>query len=246
MQFNNKTVVVTGSTQGIGEAIAVRFGALGANVVVNGTREPLAKAVVERITAAGGTAGYFLANVASPTEADALISFAQEKFGSIDILINNAGITRDNLLMRMSEEEWDSVLNVNLKGAFNVIKSASRILLKQRGGAIVNITSVVGVMGNAGQANYAASKAGLIGLTKSAAKEFASRNIRCNAIAPGFIETPMTSGLPDSVKEKYLTAIPLGSFGKPEDIADAAVFLASDNAKYITGQVLNIDGGLAN
>lgn len=248
MEFSDKTVIVTGSTQGIGREIALKFGAAGANVVVNGINTPeqieLAKSVCDEIKAAGGNADYIVGDVSKPEQTDELVKFALDKFGKIDIIVNNAGITRDNLIMRMSEAEWDSVISVNLKGAFNVIKSASRILMKQRSGVIVNMASVSGVMGNAGQANYAASKAGLIGLTKTVAKELASRGIRCNAIAPGFIRTAMTDKLKDEIREQYKTSIPLGHFGEVEDIANLALFLSGDKAKYITGQVINVDGGL--
>ncbi len=248
MEFQDKTVVVTGSTQGIGREIAMKFATEGANLIVNGINVPeqeeLAKSACAEIEKLGGHGAYILGDVSKPEDTDALIKFAMETFGKIDVIVNNAGITRDNLIMRMSEAEWDSVLSVNLKGAFNVIKSASRTLMKQRSGVIVNMASVSGVMGNAGQANYSASKAGLIGLTKTVAKEFASRGIRCNAIAPGFIQTAMTDKLKDEIKESYMKSIPLGKFGQVEDIANLAVFLSGDKAKYITGQVINVDGGL--
>lgn len=248
MEFQNKTVIVTGSTQGIGREIALKFGAEGANVVVNGIDIPLQKELAESACAEirenGGKAEYMLCDVSKPEETDALIKFALEKFEKIDVIVNNAGITRDNLIMRMSESDWDSVLAVNLKGAFNVIKSAARTLTKQRSGVIINMASVSGVMGNAGQANYSASKAGLIGLTKSVAKELAARNIRCNAVAPGFIQTAMTDKLKEDIKEAYLASIPLKRFGQVEDIANLVLFLAGDKAKYITGQVINVDGGL--
>ncbi len=248
MNFNGKTVIVTGSTQGIGRATAMKFASLGANIVINGINTPeqeeLAKSAVAEAEAQGVKAVYNLADISKPDEAESLIKFAHDTFGSIDVIVNNAGITRDNLIMRMSEAEWDSVLSVNLKGSFNVIRAAARILLKQRSGSIVNMASVSGVMGNAGQANYSASKAGLIGLTKTVAKEFASRGVRCNAVAPGFIKTAMTDKLKDEIKQSYVSAIPLGRFGEVEDIANLVVFLASDNAKYITGQVVNVDGGL--
>ena len=223
MEYENKTVIVTGSARGIGREIAIKFGGLGANVVVfdidiEGQAET-AQTVCDEIKAAGGGAKYYLGDVSKPDDTDGLIKFAKDEFGSVDVIVNNAGITRDNLIMRMSEADWDAVLTVNLKGAFNVIKSA-------------------------GQANYAASKAGLIGLTKSVAKELASRNIRCNAIAPGFIQTPMTDKLPENIQQSYKDAIPLKRFGQVEDIANLAVFLAGDGAKYITGQVINVDGGL--
>lgn len=248
MNFNGKTVIVTGSTQGIGRAAALKFASLGANLVINGIETPeqeeLAKSAVSEADALGVKAVYCLTDISKPDGADALIKLAADTFGSIDVIVNNAGITRDNLIMRMSEAEWDSVIAVNLKGSFNVIRAAARTLLKQRSGAIVNMASVSGVMGNAGQANYSASKAGLIGLTKTVAKEFASRGVRCNAVAPGFIKTAMTDKLKDEIKELYVKEIPLGHFGEVEDIANLVAFLASDDAKYITGQVVNVDGGL--
>ncbi len=247
MDFNGKTVIVTGSTQGIGRQIAIKFGSMGANVVVNGIDTPdqreLANGVAEEVKAAGGNAVVAIGDVSKPADTDALIQCAADTFGAIDVIVNNAGITRDNLLLRMSESEWDSVLSVNLKGAFNVIHSATKRLMKQRSGVIVNMASVSGVAGNAGQANYSASKAGLIGLTKSVARELAPRGIRCNAVAPGFITTAMTDKLSDEVKAAFLESIPLKRFGEVEDIANLVAFLASDDAKYITGQVINVDGG---
>ena len=248
MEFKDKTVIVTGSTQGIGREIALKFGAQGANVIVNGIDLPqqkeFAESACDEIRKVGGQAEYILCDISKADETESLIKFAKERFGSVDIIINNAGITRDNLLMRMSEEEWDSVLSVNLKGAFLVIKSAAKILMKQKSGVIINMASVSGVMGNPGQANYSASKAGLIGLTKSTAKELAHWNIRCNSIAPGFIQTAMTDKLKEDVRNSYLEAIPLKRFGQVEDIANLALFLASNKSKYITGQVINVDGGL--
>ena len=248
MEFKDKCVIVTGSARGIGREIALKFGAEGANVVVfyiniDGQAET-AQAVCDEIKALGGDAKYILGDVSKPDDTDALIKFAKDEFGSVDVIVNNAGITRDNLIMRMSESDWDAVLTVNLKGAFNVIKSATRTLMKQRNGVIINMASVSGVTGNAGQANYSASKAGLIGLTKSVAKELASRNIRCNAIAPGFIRTPMTDKLSEDIQQSYKDSIPLKKFGQVEDIANLAVFLGSDKSEYITGQVINVDGGL--
>ena len=248
MEFKDKCVIVTGSARGIGREIALKFGAEGANVVVfyiniDGHAET-AQAVCDEIKALGGDAKYILGDVSKPDDTDALIKFAKDEFGSVDVIVNNAGITRDNLIMRMSESDWDAVLTVNLKGAFNVIKSATRTLMKQRNGVIINMASVSGVTGNAGQANYSASKAGLIGLTKSVAKELASRNIRCNAIAPGFIRTPMTDKLSEDIQQSYKDSIPLKKFGQVEDIANLAVFLGSDKSEYITGQVINVDGGL--
>lgn len=247
MDFNGKTVIVTGSTQGIGRQIAIKFGSMGANVVVNGIDTPdqreLADSVAAEVKAVGGNAVVAIGDVSQQNDTDALIQCAADNFGTIDVIVNNAGITRDNLLLRMSESEWDSVLSVNLKGAFNVIHSATKRLMKQRSGVIVNMASVSGVAGNAGQANYSASKAGLIGLTKSVARELAPRGIRCNAVAPGFITTAMTDKLSDEVKAAFLESIPLKRFGEVEDIANLVAFLASDDAKYITGQVINVDGG---
>lgn len=248
MEFKHKCVIVTGSARGIGREIALKFGAEGANVVVFDInidgQDEVAQSVCDEIKSLGGDAKYILGDVSKPEDTDKLIDFAKAEFGTVDVIVNNAGITRDNLIMRMSESDWDAVLTVNLKGAFNVIKSATRTLMKQRSGNIINMASVSGVMGNAGQANYSASKAGLIGLTKSVAKELASRNIRCNAIAPGFIQTPMTDKLSEDIQKAYKDSIPLKKFGQVEDIANLAVFLGSDKAKYITGQVINVDGGL--
>ncbi len=248
MEYKNKTVIVTGSTKGIGRQIALQFGAEGANVIINGRDIPMQNEVAENLCSEirllGGNADYVLGDISKAEDAEKLIVQTVEKFGSIDIIVNNAGITRDNLIMRMSEEDWDSVLDINLKGAFNVIKASVKVLMKQRYGVIINMTSVAGVMGNPGQANYSASKAGLIGLTKSVAKELASRNIRCNAVAPGFIQTEMTDKLKDDIKSAYLDSIPLKCFGQVEDIANLVLFLSSDKAKYITGQVINVDGGL--
>ena len=248
MEMKDKTVLVTGSTQGIGREIALKFGSLGANVIVNGIDIPLQKELAEsacdEIRKSGGQAEYLLCDISKAEDAESLVAFGKETFGGIDVIVNNAGITRDNLIARMSEADWDSVLSVNLKGAFLVIKAAYRMFMKQKSGVIINMASVSGVMGNAGQANYSASKAGLIGLTKSTAKEMAHWNIRCNAIAPGFIQTAMTDKLKEEVREAYLEAIPLKRFGQVEDIANLAVFLASEKAKYITGQVIHVDGGL--
>lgn len=243
MDFQGKTVVVTGSARGIGNTIAGAFAALGANVMLSGTSDSVYEAVNELKNKGFIVAGY-AGDLSIPFISQGLIDKTLETFGGVDILVNNAGITCDKLLIRMEEKDWDNVMDVNLKGAFLCTKAAARIMMKKRWGRIINITSVVGLMGNAGQANYAASKAGLIGFTKSVAREFASRNVTCNAIAPGFIDTQMTSSLPEEMKENYLKSIPLGRYGTPSDVADLAVFLASDRAEYITGQVINIDGGL--
>lgn len=243
MQLKGKTAVVTGSGRGIGKAIALKLLQMGANVVLNGTSDVVEK-TAEEFKAAGYNAVATRGDVKNPQDAEAMINTAVEAFGGIDILVNNAGITRDTLMVRMSEKDWDDVLDTNLKGAFLCTKAAARIMMKQRRGRIINVTSVVGVTGNPGQANYCASKAGMIGLTKSTAKEFASRGITCNAVAPGAIETQMTEILPEKVKSNYLNNIPLGRFGTPEDVANVVGFLASEEANYITGQVIHIDGGL--
>lgn len=240
-----KVALVTGASRGIGKAIACKLAREGAKVIINynGSKEK-AEAVKSEIEAAGGQAEVYQCDVSDYTACETLIQTVIKEEGSLDILVNNAGITKDGLLMKMSEEDFDKVLDTNLKGAFNTIRFASRQMLKQKSGRIINMSSVVGVSGNAGQANYAASKAGVIGLTKAAARELASRGITVNAIAPGFIETDMTDVLSDKVKEASEAQIPLGHFGKPEDVAAAAAFLASEEARYITGQVLHVDGGM--
>ena len=243
--LEGKIAVVTGASRGIGRAIAIRLAGEVATVVINynGSKEK-AEEVKQEIEGAGGKAAVCQCNVADFDQCQAFIQKVIDEFERIDILVNNAGITRDGLLMKMSEEDFDQVIETNLKGAFHTIRFAARQMLRQKSGRIINLSSVVGVTGNAGQANYAASKAGVIGLTKSAARELASRGITVNAIAPGFIETDMTSVLSEKVKEGAAAGIPLGAFGKPEDVAAAAAFLASDEAGYITGQVLHVDGGM--
>lgn len=238
--------MVTGASRGIGRAIALELAKEGANVVVNysGSKEK-AEEVVEEILKMGKKAIAVQANVADNDSVQNLMKTTLDEFGSIDILVNNAGITRDNLLMRMKEDEWDDVIQTNLKGVFLCTKAVTRQMMKQRSGRIINIASVVGVTGNAGQANYTAAKAGVIGFTKTTARELASRNILVNAVAPGFITTEMTDALPEEVKNTMLSQIPLSKFGKPEHVAKAVVFLASDDAEYITGQVLHVDGGIA-
>lgn len=244
-QMTGKTVVVTGGNTGIGKEICLEFGAEGANVVVNWIfGEDLADTVVSEVKALGGNAVAVYGDVTKLEESKNIIEQGIETFGRIDVLINNSGITRDNLMMRMSEEEFDSVINVNLKGTWNMCKNVTRHLMKKRSGSIINIASVVGIMGNAGQANYVASKAGIIGMTKALAKEFGARGVTVNAVAPGFIETKMTEALTDEVRAAYMKQIPLNRFGSANDVAKACVFLASDNASYITGQVLSVNGGM--
>lgn len=244
-KLDGKSAIVTGASRGIGKDIALYLAREGAKVAVNysGSKEK-AEAVVEEIKAFGGEAFAVQANVDQAEDVQKLVSETLEQFGTIDILVNNAGITRDNLLMRMKEQEWDDVLDTNLKGVFLCTKSVTRQMMKQRHGRIINITSIVGVSGNAGQANYVAAKAGVIGLTKSTALELASRNITVNSVAPGFITTDMTDALPEEVKTQMLGQIPLAKFGNPEDIAKAVAFLASDDANYITGQTLHVNGGM--
>lgn len=245
MKFNGQAAIVTGASRGIGREIALKLANEGAKVVVNysGSKDK-AEAVVAEIIANGGEAIVHQANVAVADEVKGLIDATMEAFGSIDILVNNAGITRDNLIMRMKEEDWDSVIDTNLKSVFLCTKAVSRQMMKQRKGSIVNVASIVGVAGNAGQANYVASKAGVIGLTKTTAKEFAPRNIRVNAIAPGFIETEMTDALPEDIKTAMLTQIPLAKLGQAEEVAKVVAFLASEEANYMTGQTLHVDGGM--
>lgn len=238
-----KTAIVTGGGQGIGKSIALSLAAEGATVVVNSAREESCGSVADEITKSGGKAIAVAGDVGDPAVVERVVKTA-DQFGGAGILVNNAGITRDGLIMRMKEEDWDDVLRVNLKSAFLLSKAVSRPMMKARWGRIINITSIVGVMGNPGQANYCAAKAGMIGLTKSLAKEFASRNILVNAIAPGFIETSMTHGLPDDLKTKMLEQIPLSRFGAPADIAGPVLFLCSDASAYITGSVIEVAGGL--
>lgn len=243
--MNGQVAIVTGASRGIGRAIALQLAAEGANVVVNyAGNEAKALEVVAEIQALGREAFAVQANIGSGEEVEAMVKQTVETFGRVDILVNNAGITRDNLLMRMKEEEWDAVINTNLKGVFLCTKAVTRQMMKQRYGRIINVASIVGVMGNAGQANYVAAKAGVIGLTKTTARELASRNITVNAVAPGFITTDMTDKLPEDVKQAMLGAIPLADFGRPEDIANTVAFLASPKTRYITGQTIHVDGGM--
>jgi 3-oxoacyl-[acyl-carrier protein] reductase len=245
VRFENKTALVTGASRGIGRAIALRLASEGANVVVNyNANLEAANSVAGEITALGRQASIVRADVGNPSDVERLVQGVLEEFSRIDVLVNNAGITRDTLIMRMSEDDWDAVLDTNLKSAFLVTKAVLRPMLRQRSGRIVNITSISGVMGNAGQANYSASKAGLMGLTRSTAREVASRNITCNAVAAGVIDTDIWRGVPEAAIQTMLQIIPAGRKGTPEDIAEAVAFLASDAASYITGQVLHVDGGM--
>jgi 3-oxoacyl-[acyl-carrier protein] reductase len=246
MTFADKVAVVTGSSRGIGRAIALRLASDGAKIVVNYRgNEAAADEVVEQIKTGGGEAIAVQADVSQPAEAQALMDAAKKAYGRVDILVNNAGTTRDTLIMRMSEDDWDIVVDTNLKGTFNCIKAVSRQMMRQRTGRIVNITSVAGIGGNAGQANYASAKAGIIGLTKTVAKELGSRGITCNAVAPGLVPTDLTASLPQNLVDLAVERTPLGRTGTAEDMAAAVAFLASDEASFITGQVLAVDGGLA-
>ncbi|MDA3785335.1 MAG: 3-oxoacyl-[acyl-carrier-protein] reductase [Deltaproteobacteria bacterium] len=245
MDLTGKVAVVTGGSRGIGKAVCLRLGALGATVVINYVSRPdAAQETAAEVEKAGGKAALAQFNVADSAAVDAAFKKILEAHGRIDVLVNNAGITRDGLFMKMKEADWDLVLDTNLKGAFNCIKAVNRPMMKQRSGAIISITSVIGFAGNAGQANYSAAKAGLIGLTRSLAKEFASRNIRVNGVAPGYIDTDMTKDLPESVKEVILSEIPLRSMGAADDVAAAVAFLASEDARYITGQFIHVNGGM--
>ena len=240
-----KTAIITGSARGIGRAICEQLAAEGVdNIAVCDLQADWCAETVEAVKALGRNAEGFAMNVADAASVEAAVNAVLARFGQIDICVNNAGITKDGLIMRMGEAEWDAVLDINLKGAFLVTKAVSKAMMKARTGSIVNIASIIGLMGNAGQANYAASKGGLIAFTKSCAREFAGRNIRVNAIAPGFIQSKMTDVLPDDVKAKMLEAIPMKSLGQPSDVAKAVAFLAGDSAAYITGQVLSVNGGM--
>ncbi|HEY9115573.1 MAG TPA: 3-oxoacyl-[acyl-carrier-protein] reductase [Bacteroidales bacterium] len=243
--LEGKVALITGAARGIGKAIAIKFASEGANIAFSDLNyDENMQATENELKALGIKAKGYASNAASFEDAEKLVDFVVADFGQLDILVNNAGITRDNLLMRMQEKDWDMVITVNLKSAFNLTKAVQKPMMKQRNGSIINMSSVVGVSGNAGQSNYAASKAGMIGFTKSIAQELGSRNIRCNAIAPGFIETDMTHKLTDEVREAWIKNIPLRRSGKPDDVADVATFLASDLSSYVSGQVINVCGGM--
>jgi 3-oxoacyl-[acyl-carrier protein] reductase len=244
MRLKDKVALITGGAQGIGRDIALAFAREEADIVVGDVNMEKAVQTQQEIEALGRRCLALQLDVTNYAKVEEAINKILDKFTKVDILVNNAGITKDNLLLRMSEAEWDAVLNVNLKGVFNCTKAASRVMIKQRSGKIVNIASIIGIIGNAGQANYSASKAGIIALTKTTAKELASRNINVNAVAPGFIQTDMTAKLPENVKQKMLEAIPLGRFGSPADVANLCLFLASEEASYINGQTIVVDGGM--
>jgi 3-oxoacyl-[acyl-carrier protein] reductase len=243
-QFEGKVALITGAARGIGQAIAVKLASEGADIAICDLQVDWLEETAKKVTDLGREVKCYAADVSDSATVQQVVEQAQKDWGHIDVLVNNAGITKDNLIARMSEEDWDAVLNVNLKGTFLFTKAVSRIMMKQRSGSIVNVASIIGLIGNAGQCNYSASKAGVIALTKSAAKELAKRNVRANAVAPGFIQTAMTDKLPEDVRVKMLEAIPMARFGQPEDVAETVSFLASDAASYVTGQVLTVCGGM--
>ncbi len=243
--LEGKTAVITGAARGIGSAIALKYASEGANIAVTDlVINEVAEALIKDLEAMGVKAKAYVSDASKYGQTEEVVKQIMEDFGQIDILVNNAGITKDTLLMRMSEDQWDAVITVNLKSVFNFTKAVQPVMLKQRSGSIINMSSVVGVSGNAGQSNYSASKAGMIGFTKSISKEVGSRGIRCNAIAPGFIETEMTAKLPEDVKKVWVQQIPLRRGGSPEDVANTALFLASDLSSYVTGQVVHVCGGM--
>lgn len=243
--LNGKVALITGGTRGIGKAIALRLASEGADIAVIATRENEAStAIIQEIEALGQKAAFFACNVADSMQVNATVKKVIESFGKLDILVNNAGITKDMLLLQMKEEDFDSVIDVNLKGCFNMCKACIRPFVKQRGGRIVNISSVVGMMGNAGQTNYAASKAGVIGLTKSIAREYASKGVTCNAVAPGYIQTEMTEALTEQTAQAMFGQIPVKRYGTPEDVANVVSFLVQDASSYITGEMIKVDGGM--
>ncbi len=244
MMLKGKTAIITGAAQGIGRAIALKLAKQGVNILVNDINRAMAEKTAEEIHSLGVDVITVICDVRDADAVNAMVKRTTESFGTIDILVNNAGITRDKLLLKMSEEDWDEVLDVNLKGAFNMTKAVCKVMLRQKSGSIINIASVSGEAGNVGQANYSASKGGLIALTKTTAKELAKKGIRVNAIAPGFVVSEMTDKLSPEVKARYIEQIPVGKFATAEDIANAAVFLAGDASSYITGQVIRVDGGL--